>query len=272
MSCGMATQINAYRRQRRYHGRASVEADVAARVQNRAAERRRAEGERDRQRRIRLETLNQHRVAPPFPQTRNEVVDRMEVLEISSRIEAFVDKEMYGCRGVLTRTAVMEQCLGSVLVSPHLPSYYLCPSDARVQHRIVEGLQGQLEAVKGVHSREMLAYKSAILDAAVSKGGFTRMGEAMARVLKVRPKNIIKATERRAKKLQSGESEFSLQVRKKRSDVVDSNTVAVVELWWYKETRVSPNRKDTVKEFRYRKDSPSHALHLLLETQVCPNS
>jgi hypothetical protein len=95
----------------------------------------------------------------------------------------------------------------------------------------LEGLQGQLEAMKGVYSREMLAYKNTILDVAVSKGGCTRMGEAMARVLKVRPMNILRASEKRAKVIEFGESEFALQVRKKWSDVLDSSMVAAVELF-----------------------------------------
>jgi hypothetical protein len=69
--------------------------------------------------------------------------------------------------------------------------------------------------VKGVHSREMFTYRNALLDTTVSKGGCMGMGEAMVRILKVRPKNIIRASERRARLAQSGESEFVLQVRKK---------------------------------------------------------
>jgi hypothetical protein len=163
------------------------------------------------------------------------VVDKNKVLQITSRLERFLDNEMFGCRGDLTRNAVMEEFLGSEFVSPHLPSYYLAPADAQVQQHIVQGFQGRLEAVKGVYSWEMLAYRSALLEAAVSKGGCTRMGEAIARILKVRPKNIIQASERKARLVESGESEFALQVRKKRNDVLDTGTMTRVELWRYKE-------------------------------------
>jgi hypothetical protein len=197
---------------------------------NRILERRRQDVESDHQRRIRLQTLNAHRVPTQLPETPDEVVDKNKVLQIASKLEAFLNNEMFGCRGVLTRNTIMEEFLGLEFVLPHLPSYYLALVDARVQQYVVEGFQGRLEAVKGVHSREMLAYRSALLDAAVSKGGCMGMGGAMARILNVRPKNIIQASERRARLAQSGESEFVLQVTKKRNDVLDSGTVAMVEL------------------------------------------
>jgi hypothetical protein len=115
----------------------------------------------------------------------------------------------------------------------------------------------------------MLAYRSALLDEVASNGFCTGMGEAVAHVLKVRLHNIRRAVERKARMAESRESEFSLQKRKKQTNVLDSAVVALVELWWYKETRVSPNMKDTVKKYKYWKNSPSHALHLLLQTQVC---
>jgi hypothetical protein len=142
-------------------------------------------------------------------------------------------------------------------------------TDACMQQHIVEGFQGQLEAIEGVHSQEMLEYRSALLDATVSKRGCSQLGEAMARILKVQLKNIIRALEKRAKMVESGESKSFLQVRKKRIDVLDSGIVAMVELWWYRETRFFPNWKDTVKKFKYQKDSLLHALHLLLESHVC---
>ena len=74
----------------------------------------------------------------------------------------------------------MVEFLSSEFVSPHLPSYYLPPTDICVQQQIIEGLQGRLEAVKGVHFAEMLSYRSVVLDAVVSKGRCTRMEDAMA--------------------------------------------------------------------------------------------
>ena len=79
-----------------------------------------------------------------------------------------------------------------------------------MQQHIFEGLQGQLEVVKGMYFAEMLAYRGALLDAAVSKGGCTRMGDAMAHILKVRPHNIKKAAARKSRMAKCGESEFSL--------------------------------------------------------------
>jgi hypothetical protein len=174
--------------------------------------------------------------SPPFPKTPNEVVDNAEVVEIASRMEAFVNTQMYACRGPLTQKNVMEEFQGSNLVFPHFPTYFPSPADVCVQQYILQGFQRQLDAVKGVHSREMLAYMSALLDAVVSNGFCTGMGEAVARVLQVRPHNIRRVVERKARMAENRESEFFLQKRRKRTDVLDFATVALVELWWYRET------------------------------------
>jgi NADP-dependent 3-hydroxy acid dehydrogenase YdfG len=81
-----------------------------------------------------------------------------------------------------------------------------------------------------VQSREMLAYRSALLDAAVSKGASSGIGEAMARILEVLPHNIRQALETRATMAESRESQFALHVRRKRTDILDSASVAMVEL------------------------------------------
>ena len=161
------------------------------------------------------------------------MVDNAEGVEISSRMEAFVNTQMYACCGPLTRMSMMEEFLGSNLVFPYFPTYFPSPSDAHVQQHILQGFQHQVDVVKGVHSQEMLAYKSALLDATVSNGFCIGMGEAIARVLKVRLHNIRRAVDRRARMVEFGKSKFSPQKRRKRNDVLDSATVALVELWWY---------------------------------------
>lgn len=150
--CCMANQLDARRRQRQYQGRRAMEVDAVMRKRNRIQERTRGDAERDCQRRIRVETLNAHRNPCEFPETAEEVVNKNEVLQIASKLEGFLDNGMVGCRGVLTRNAVMEEFLGSELVSPHLPSYYLSPTDAYVQQHVLQGFQDRLEAVKGVQS------------------------------------------------------------------------------------------------------------------------
>jgi hypothetical protein len=113
------------------------EAEVARREDDAFRQRRRLDAERDWQRQHRLHVLNAHRIPPPFPAIANEAMDNAEVVEIAARLEAFMNTEMYGCRGFLTRNTVMEEFLGSDLVFPHLPNYFLSPAHARIQHHIL---------------------------------------------------------------------------------------------------------------------------------------
>jgi hypothetical protein len=45
----------------------------------------------------------------------------------------------------------MESYLGAPLVRLHMPSFYLHPSDAKIQQELIANLQRQLDLVKGVH-------------------------------------------------------------------------------------------------------------------------
>jgi hypothetical protein len=106
----------------------------------------------------------------------------------------------------------------------------------------------------------MLAYRGAVLDAIVV-GDVHRRGCAMSRILGTNPRNIIRASARRAR------SRFSIHRRRKRSDIIPVETVERVTEWWEQEMRVSPMMKDT----RQRPGGgivQSHPIHLLLETQV----
>jgi hypothetical protein len=112
----------------------------------------------------------------------------------------------------------------------------------------------------------MLAYRGALLHTTVS-GNIHRRDSAMSRILKIRGRNLINASARRASLESSGASQFSLHKRQKRSDAIAANLVERVKDWWEQETRVSPNMKDT----RHRlgeNNVISHPIHLLLETQV----
>ncbi len=44
----------------------------------------------------------------------------------------------------------MEKLLGSKMIKPHLPNYYLPPTEAKAQHALVQGLKIELDYVKGV--------------------------------------------------------------------------------------------------------------------------
>ncbi len=49
-----------------------------------------------------------------------------------------------------SRRFIMEKLLGSKMIKPNLPNYYLPLIEAKVQHVLVQGLKIELDYVKGV--------------------------------------------------------------------------------------------------------------------------
>jgi hypothetical protein len=49
-----------------------------------------------------------------------------------------------------------------------MPSFYLYPGDAKIQHELIANLKTQLDLVKGVRSSDMLVYGRILLDVAMS--------------------------------------------------------------------------------------------------------
>ena len=222
---------------------------------------------RSRQLRRELAEENAHDAARIFRNREDEEVDMLNVCSISGRLQNFLLHELAACPGKRSRDAVMEMYLRALAVLPYMPEYYLHLDELATQREIILNLQRQLELVKGVQSSDKLAYRGALLHAAVS-GNVHRRGQALSRMLKVRGRNITKASARRASLESTGISQFSLHKRQKHSDRIASDIVERVTDWWEQETRVSPNMKDT----RHRlggNNIISHPIHLLLETQVC---
>jgi hypothetical protein len=77
----------------------------------------------------------------------------------------------------------------------------------------------------------MLAYRGAVLDAIVV-GDVHRRGCAMSRILGTNPRNIIRASARRASLESTGGLRFSIHKWKKRSDVIPVETAERVTEWW----------------------------------------
>ncbi len=67
------------------------------------------------------------------------------------------------------RGVVMEILLSSSMFKPHFLHYYLPPIEVKVQYALVQSLKVELEEVKGVQSKENLAYKGTLLNATISK-------------------------------------------------------------------------------------------------------
>jgi hypothetical protein len=78
-----------------------------------------------------------------------EWIDRRLVGNIVRRLENFVNRELELCVGSRTRNTIMEKFLGSPCIRPHLPDYYPAPTEARVQHQIIENLKGSLHLCEG---------------------------------------------------------------------------------------------------------------------------
>jgi hypothetical protein len=176
---------------------------------------------------------------------REEWNDRHLVGNIVRRLERFVNAKLDLYVGSRTRTIVMEKFLGSACIRLHLPDYYPPPTKAHAQQRIIQNLKGSLDLIKGMQSSEMLAYRGTLLNAATTSDA-QGDGLAMSRILKIRPEILSSAVERRASVEASGGSQFAVHKRKGRSDALTQDVVAKVLSWWESETRVSPNRKDTV--------------------------
>ncbi len=78
--------------------------------------------------------------------------------------------------------------MGNTVVKLHLPHYYLPPIETKVQYALVQGLKVELHEVKGVQSKEKLAYMGTLLNVVVSKNVI--LVRALSKVLNTNPMNI----------------------------------------------------------------------------------
>ena len=149
----------------------------------------------------------------------------------------------------------------------NLPDFYLSPKEAKAQMELLENLTNELDAVKGVQSKDKLVVRGALLSAVVC----TEVSnvKAIAKLLKTSTMNVKNARYRGHALEESDSSVWTAPRRRQRFDVLSEVTVNVVRIWWTTETRVFPNKKDVV-----RKRVPSsriveeHATYYLLESQV----
>ena len=87
-------------------------------------------------------------------------------------------------------------------ISPFLPDYYHPPQDARARDAFVDNFKHELGLVKVANSHELLAQKSALLDAVVSSGCNVRVN-ALSRVLDTTKHSISIAMRRIVPKVDS---------------------------------------------------------------------
>ena len=117
-----------------------------------------------------------------------------------------------------------------------------------------------LSEVKTSKTKAHLATKHAILTAAVTTGTQVSARQT-ARLLGVHHRNVAMAAQRRATMVSEVHMEWTLSVRKTRSDATSLVVRDIVTTWWAVETRPSPNRKEVVRKWVAPKTY--HAQYLL---------
>lgn len=166
------------------------------------------------------------------------------------------------------KQAVMQSVWNNKLTRDLLPlrSRRVC-SETDARETIVSSLLQSLSEVKTSKTKAHLATKHAILTAAVTNPQRVSARQT-ARLLGVHPRNVAMATQRRATMVSSVHMEWTLSVRKVRSDATSLMVKDIVTAWWAAETRPSPNRKEVVRKWVAPKTYVQHHAQYLLESLV----
>jgi hypothetical protein len=181
---------------------------------------------------------------------------------VSLWMAQYIVEELKSCLGPRSKREVLEKLLNHNTISPLLSEYYPRPAEARATFMFIESFRIELQAVMTGHSRDTLARKGALMDAAVSTG-FQRLG-SLYKVLQTSPSNINAALERR---LRLDAPSFALLMRKKQPGLSEYIR-STVRMWWHQHTRVSPNKKDVTRHCVGPKEYDEHPTHYLTDTQA----
>jgi hypothetical protein len=182
--------------------------------------------------------------------------------QVALRLAQYIVEELKSCPSPRSRREVLEKLLNHNTILPLLPEYYPRLAEARATFMFIESFRIELQAVAMGHSRDTLARKGALMDAAVS-AGFQRLG-SLSRVLQTNPRNINAALERR---LGLDAPSFALLMRKKQSGLSEYIR-STVRTWWHQHTRVSPNKKDVTRHRVGFKEYNEHPTQYLTDTQA----
>ena len=190
-----------------------------------------------------------------------------EMNRISLQIAQFIVAELRGCPGPYSRKEVIERVMRHNSFWPLLPTYYPRPQEAKVIHAFMENFRNELQLVKIANSNDLLARKSALLDAAVSLG--VDGVSALSRVLETSTGSLTLAMRRRVLAANPNEKVPRLRLNRQKREGLSDYIKQQVEEWWNNQTKVSPNKKDIVRHNvgRNEWDEP-HPTHYLCETQV----
>ena len=166
------------------------------------------------------------------------------------------------------KRAVMRTVWESPLIREFLPrEAQMVPAEVHAREGIVSSLIQSLSEVKTSRTRAQLVTKHAILTATITNG---TQGSARctARVLGVHHRNVMMAANRRATMLSNVQIQWTLSVRKTRSDATSAAVKDIVGNWWATQTRPSPNRKEVVRNWVAPKTYVQHHAQYLLESLV----
>jgi hypothetical protein len=111
----------------------------------------------------------------------------------------------------------------------NLPDFYLPPKEAKAQMELIENLTNELDAVKGVQSKDMLVVRGALLFAAMSTE-VCNVRE-IAKLLKTSTVNVKNARCRRRALEESGSSVWAAPWRRQCSNILNEVTVDAVRVW-----------------------------------------
>lgn len=103
----------------------------------------------------------------------------------SNKLARAIIEELEACQTQCDKSSIMEKVLNHDSVWPHLPDYYPRPSEAKSIFTFLRSFRNELQSVKTAHSKEFLARKGVLLDAAVREG--IEGTRVLGRVLQVRP-------------------------------------------------------------------------------------
>lgn len=143
-----------------------------------------------------------------------DILSGRDSSRILQRIVQCIFGELRNCPGPLSRQDVLEKVLWYNTVWPLLPSYYPRPTEAKSVHMFLNSFKAELTALAIPFSNHMLSRKGALLDAVVREGvGGVR---ALARVLGIKPDNIMAALDRQSSEISEGSSRFTLLQRQKK--------------------------------------------------------
>ena len=200
-----------------------------------------------------------------YPDGVNRRLVRRDVAAIVSCVHRTL-----GGRGRLLphKQAVMRGVWNSAITKEILPpETRRLGAESEARERIVSSLLQSLSEVKTSKTKAHLATKHAILTAAVTNSSGV-CARQTARLLGVHHRNVAMATQRRASMLSEVHMEWTLSIRKTRSDATSSVVKDIVTAWWAAETRPSPNRKEVVRKWVAPKTYVEHHAQYLLESLV----